>query len=152
MLKRLAEQEDLDSGDRQLSELFSNAAPFEVDHFRKRRIWVRLERGFKLPTRVARFWVRPLVIGALLISGTAMAELGHRYVLHGSGFLGLVASPSATSSNVTLAPRAVPQKAAPRAPLAVTSALEPADSAAPNDTLRDLRRGEPATPLARKLC
>ena len=133
MLKRLADQENLDSGDRKLSELLSSAAPFEDDPFRKRRIWVRLERGFKLPVRSARFWVRPLVIGALLISGTAAAELGHRYVLHGSGFLGLVGAPSATSSSVAVSPRAVPQKSVPRAPLAAVDALAPVDAPVPSE-------------------
>jgi len=88
MLKRLVDQEDLDGSDRQLSDLFRAAAPFEVDPFRKRRILVRLERGPKLGTR-AGFWLRPIVIAALLVSGTATAALGHRYVLHGSGFFGL---------------------------------------------------------------
>ncbi|HYQ44717.1 MAG TPA: hypothetical protein VER11_22185 [Polyangiaceae bacterium] len=136
MMKRLSEQESLDESERQLSELFSSAAPFEDDPFRKRRIWVRLERGFKLPTRAARFWVRPIVIAALLISGTAMAELGHRYVLHGSGFLGLAGAPSATSTSVVVAPRAAPQKArvhaAPddQAPVATAAPSEPAPSGA----------------------
>ncbi|HEX2674898.1 MAG TPA: hypothetical protein VHM25_28675 [Polyangiaceae bacterium] len=131
MLKRLAEQESLDSGERQLSELFSSAAPFEDDPFRKRRIWVRLERRFKLPARAARFGVRPLVIGVLLISGSATAELGHRYVLHGSGFLGWVGAPSSTSSNVGVAPRtANAPKPVVRAPLAAADDLAPAPSAA----------------------
>jgi len=135
MLKRLADQEGLDSGDRQLSELFSSAAPFEDDPFRKRRIWVRLERGFKLPARAARFWVRPLVIGALLISGSAMAELGHRYVLHGSGFLGLVEEPSATSASVVVAPHSAnAQKLAVRAPRPAADALAAAASAAAVDS------------------
>jgi len=133
MLKRLADQESLDSGDRQLSELFSSAAPFEDDPFRKRRIWVRLERGFNFPNRARRFWLRPIVIAALLISGTAMAELGHRYVLHGSGFLGLAGAPSATSANVAVAPRALPRRAAP-VPLsseASSVATEPEPAPAP---------------------
>lgn len=106
MLRRLVEQQSSDSADRRLSELFSSAAPFEDDDpFRKRRIWVRLERQFKLPRHAGRFWARPLVVAALLISGTAMAELGQRYVLHGSGFLGLGGSPRATSANAALATR-----------------------------------------------
>lgn len=129
MLKRLRDQESLDDADRELSELFSSVAPFEVDPFRKRRILVRLERGDKQRSRAARFWVRPLAIGALLISGTAMAELGHRYVLHGSGFLGLSGAPSATSGNVAVAPNPVPQKAAARAPIAAPD--EPTAAVAP---------------------
>jgi len=142
MLKRLIEQEGLDSGERQLSELFSSAAPFELDPFRKRRVWVRLERGAGARPRAGHFWLRPLAIGALLISGTAMAELGHRYVLHGSGFLGLSGAPSATAANVTRAPRAVkPQK------LDSTSAREPSSEvapAAPSAALPELAAAEPA--------
>jgi hypothetical protein len=130
VLKRLADQETLDSGDRRLSELLSSAAPFEDDAFRKRRIWVRLERRLALPARAARFWVRPLVLGALLISGTAAAELGHRYVLHGSGFLGLVGAPSATSASVVVAPRSARQKPVVRAPLAAVGEPTPATSVA----------------------
>lgn len=136
MLKRLRDQESLDDADRELSELFSSAAPFELDPFRKRRIWVRFERGDKQRSRAARFWARPLAIGALLISGTAMAELGHRYVLHGSGFLGLSGAPSATSGNVPVAPNPVPQKAAARAPIAAADEPAPAASvgeAAPSE-------------------
>lgn len=131
MLKRLADQESLDSGERQLAELFSSAAPFEDDPFRQRRIWLRLERRFGLPSRAGRFWVRPLVVAALLISGTAMAELGHRYVLHGTGFLGLVGAPSATSTNVAAARRAVPQKSAPRAARPAVDEPTPAAPVAP---------------------
>lgn len=130
-MKRLADEQGLDNGERQLSGLFSSAAPFEDDPFRKRRIWVRLERGFKLRARAGRVWVRPLVIAALLISGTAMAELGQRYVLHGSGFLGLVGAPSATSGNVALAPRATLQEPAPRAALTASDQAELAASATP---------------------
>jgi TolA-binding protein len=129
MLKRLADQESLDASDRQLSELFSSAPPFEDDPFRKRRVWVRLERGFKRPARAGRFWVRPIVIAALLISGTAAAELGHRYVLHGSGFLGLVGAPSATSSTVVPTPRSANAKPVVRAPLAANE-VAPAPSGA----------------------
>ena len=134
MLKRLIDEQSLDDGDRQLSELFSSAPQFQVDPFAKRRIWVRLERRSNLRARAGRFWLRPIAIAGLLISGTAMAQLGHRYVLHGSGFLGLGGTPSATSSNVTLAPRATTaQKRKASAPLATPSEVieAPADSAAP---------------------
>ena len=140
MLKRLIDQGSLDGSDRRLSELFSKAAPFAVDPFRKRRIWVSLERGAKRRTRTAHFWLRPIAIAALLISGTAAAELGHRYVLHGSGFLGFAAAPSATSPNGTLASRPpkkptaspvhrVANEAAPTPPPAV-----PAELASPEPT------------------
>lgn len=125
MLKRLVDEAGLDDRDRQLSELFSSAAPFEVDPFRKRRVLVRLERerGSKLRTGAARFWLRPIVIATFLISGTAMAELGHRYVLHGSSFFGLAGagSNSAAPANVKLA--AAIAKRAPNGKLAPPSAL-----------------------------
>jgi len=146
MLKRLVEQERLDEHERQLSELFSSAAPFEDDPFRKRRVWVRLERGFKLPTRAGRFGVRAIVIAALLVSGSAMAELGHRYVLHGSGFLGWGGAPSATSPNVAVAPRAAARKVAAPASLAAAESLAPLASAAPIE--RAASEVAPAEPAA----
>jgi len=131
MLKRLVEleQEGADGVDRKLSELLRAAAPFEIDPFRKRRIWVRLERGSQLRSRAGRFWLRPIVIAALLVSGTAMAELGHLYVLHGTGFLGLGGSPSATTSSVPVAPpsASIAQRA-PRGNLASEGELAPAAS------------------------
>ena len=133
MLKRLVEleQEGADGVDRKLSELLRAAAPFEIDPFRKRRIWVRLERGSQLRSRAGRFWLRPIVIAALLVSGTAMAELGHLYVLHGTGFLGLGGSPSATTSSVPVAPHSASiAKRAPRGNLASEGELAPAASAA----------------------
>jgi len=132
MLKRLIDESQLDDSDRQLSELFSSAAPFEVDPFRKRRIWVRLERGFKVRARAGRFWLRPLAIAALLVSGTAMAELGHRYVLHGSGFLGLSGFPGTTKSTLTSPPR-------PRSLAAPKPASAPLDSS---------REAAPVSPAA----
>ena len=129
MLKRLVDDQGLDSSGRQLADLFRAAAPFEVDPFRKRRILVRLERGPKLSTR-AGFWLRPVVIAALLVSGTATAELGHRYVLHGSGFFGLGGSPSATSSSVKVSPHPAPSaKRASSAKLGAASESAPVESA-----------------------
>lgn len=103
MVKRLIEQEGLDTVDSQLADLFRAAAPFESDPFRKRRILVRLERS---PARSApRFWMRPVVVAALLVSGTATAALGHRYVFQGSGLLGWLGEPSAPTTNASrLAP------------------------------------------------
>jgi hypothetical protein len=136
MLKRLVDDAGSDDGDRRLSELFSSAAPFEVDPFRKRRILVRLERQreSKLRTRAARFWLRPVVIATLLSSGTAMAELGHRYVLHGSGFLGLaLGGPHNATSSVTSASQSASiAKRAPISKLAASNEPAPAvASAAP---------------------
>ena len=129
MSKRLIDEVGLDGSDRTLADLFRAAAPFELDPFSKRRVLVRLERAFKPRTGAARFWLRPIVIAALLVSGTATAALGHRYVLHGSGFLGLVGAPSATSSEPKAAPS--PKRAASESPPA-PSALAPLTSAAPS--------------------
>jgi len=126
-LVELVEEEGTDRIERTLSQLLRSAAPFEIDHFRKRRIWVRLERRPNLRPRAGRFWLRPLVIAALLVSGTATAGLGHLYVLHGSGFFGLVGAPSTTSSNVPTTPHAASlTKRAPRDEPARESEPQPA--------------------------
>ena len=131
MVKRLTDEVGLDAHEQTLADLFRAAAPFDLDPFRKRRIWVRLERASAPSAAAARFWLRPLVVGALLVSGTATAALGHRYVLHGSGFLGLGGAPSATASNVPAAPRSAPvAKRAPSA-AAAPSELAPPLAAAP---------------------
>ena len=142
MLKRLVDEAGPDEADRQLSELFRSAAAFEIDPFRKRRILVRLERGPNLRPRAGRFWLRPIVLAALLVSGTAMAELGHLYVLHGTGFFGLGGAPSATSSNVPVAPNSVPAaKRTPRGRLATDRALSSSASSASSAS-------EPAAPAS----
>jgi len=131
-LKRLAEQDVLDSDERRLSELLSSSAPFQDDPFRKRRIWVRLEREIDAPKRPRRLWLRPVAIAGLLISGTAMAELGDRYVLHGSGFLNLSSAPAGTSGNVMVSPRPLHSvKLAARAPVTASEQTAPLESAAP---------------------
>jgi hypothetical protein len=131
MLKRLVDEAGSDSSDRRLSELFRSAAAFEVDPFRKRRIWVRLERGATLRRGPARFWLRPVVIAAVLVSGTAMAELGHRYVSKGSGFLGLGGARTVTSVSAPLAPRpAALVKHAPVANLGPSAESAPAVASA----------------------
>ena len=94
MVKRLKDGESLETLDLQLTDLFRAAAPFEVDPFQKRRILVRLERKSVPSTRP--FWVRPAIIATLLVSGTATAALGHRYVTQGSPFL----SPTTTTTTV----------------------------------------------------
>ena len=155
MSNRLVDEPGLDESDRKLAELFRSVARFEVDPFRKRRIWVRLERGSLRSGGAARFWLRPIVIATLLISGTAMAELGHRYVLHGSGFFGLGGSPSATSSNLQVAPHAasLPKRlpsgelttdselapSAPSAPASVAAATPEPASSAPRGAAKGLR-------------
>ena len=148
MLKRLLDEEGLDDDDRRLSELFRAAAPFEVDPFRKRRILVRLERASNHGPRAARFWLRPMVIATLLVSGTATAALGHRYVLHGSGFFGLGGSPIATTSNVQAASHAAPLvKRAPNKKLGDTAQLAPPEAApavaVPADSAASVARAAP---------
>ena len=126
MVKRLIDEIGLQGGDHRLAELFRAAAPFEMDPFRKRRIWVRLERGTHLRNGGARFWLRPIVIATLLVSGTATAALGHRYVLRGSRFFGLAAAPSAASSGTKAAPQSArTPKPASNANLGVTAEVAP---------------------------
>src|SRR4051794_40118787 len=90
-MRRLVENEGLLDGlDVRLVELFRTANHNRVDPFRKRRIWVRLERT---PVRDARrFLLRPVVAAALLVSGSAAAALGQRYVAHGFGILDLASA------------------------------------------------------------
>jgi hypothetical protein len=86
MVKRLIDEQGLDDSDELLADLFRAAAPFEADPFRKRRVLVSMSR---VQARgVSRFWLRPAVVATLLVSGTATAALGHRYVAHGTGFFG----------------------------------------------------------------
>jgi hypothetical protein len=159
VLKRLVDEEGLDDSDRRLSDLFRAAAPFDADPFRKRRIWVQLERGCKPGTRRRRFWLRPMVVAALLVSGTATA-LGHRFVLRGSGFFGLEGgSPSATSSSVKVSRHSTSSsKRAPTANTDAASAPAPApvelvpvepDASIPRATTKNTRprpgSGEDAT-------
>jgi hypothetical protein len=106
MVKRLIDEQGLDSADSQLADLFRSAPPFAVDPFRKRRILVRLERGSS--RSALRFWLKPTVFAGLLISGTAAAALGNRYVLHGSGFLGLGEAPNTSASTAAVAPKRAP--------------------------------------------
>ena len=91
-MKRLVDDEMLETTERRLADLFRSAAPFQMDPFRKRRILVRLERkGDSVGARP--FWLRPVVVATLLISGTAAAAFGQRYVPLGS-LLGLRAAAS----------------------------------------------------------
>jgi hypothetical protein len=104
MVKRLIDEQGLESTDQRLADLFRAAAPFEADPFRKRRVLVSLSR---LQSRsVPRFWLRPVVVATLLVSGTATAALGHRYVAHGTGFFGF------GPPGVSPAPSVKPQAAA----------------------------------------
>ena len=107
MMKRLLDGESLETEDLRLAELFRVAAPFEVDPFRKRRILVRLERKGSAISRP--LWLRSAIIATLLISGTATAALGHRYVTQGGSFFG-----SGTSSEAVQEVKAPRRAARPR--------------------------------------
>ncbi|HEY5373552.1 MAG TPA: hypothetical protein VIK01_07680 [Polyangiaceae bacterium] len=126
-MKRLVDEGELNAADRQLAELFRSAPPFEVDPFRKRRVLVGLERAQRRV--VSRFWLKPgvvAVVAVALMSGTAMAALGHRYVARGLVFLGLGSAPQATLVHSA----AAPQHAAPR-PVGLAAAAAPEASAQP---------------------
>lgn len=98
MVKRLIDEQSLESTDQRLADLFRVAAPFEADPFRKRRVLVSLSR---LHTRrVSPFWLRPVIVATLLVSGTATAALGHRYVTHGTGLFGFGAPVATVTPNV----------------------------------------------------
>ena len=130
MVKRLIDEQGLESTDQHLADLFRAAAPFEADPFRKRRVLVSLSR---MESRSApRFWLRPVIIATLLVSGTATAALGHRYVAHGTGFFGF--GPPAVSPAPSVKPQAP-----------VTAAHAAAGHADSNDVPTD---GEPVDRLA----
>ena len=143
-MKRLVEDESLQDGrDKRLAELFRAAGPFQVDPFRKRRILVRLERSPVRSTR--RFWVRPLVVAAVLVSGSAAAAFGHRYISEGFGMLALRSAEKSSVANVvptTPGPVAV----RPAMPSVVEVPAEPADESAfatpaPQPSARHGRKG-----------
>jgi hypothetical protein len=125
MVKRLIDEEGMDGIDSRLAALFRAAPRFEVDPFRKRRVLVSLERmqGRSLP----RFWLRPAVVAALLVSGSAAAAMGHRYVTHGTGFFGF--GPPVTSGTST--PSVQAGAASPRTRAAVAAPADP-ENAAPS--------------------
>jgi hypothetical protein len=137
MVKRLIDEQGLADSDELLADLFRAAAPFEADPFRKRRVLVSLSR---IQARgLPRFWLRPVIVATLLVSGTATAALGHRYVAHGTGFFGF-GPPAATSAATSV-------KVAPAATHAAASHVEandaPADSAAIVDPIAPDAFGAP---------
>lgn len=134
-MKRLTDEEQLSGEDEQLADLLRAAAPFESDPFRKRRVLVALERG-RAAGR-ARFWLRPALIAALLVSGTAAAAIGHRYVTSPS-FFGTSAVPS-TSPMLPAPAAAAPPPASLRVeepPLAQEPPLAEEPPLAQEPTLR----------------
>lgn len=131
MLKRLIEQQGLQGSDEKLADLLRAAAPFEADPFRKRRVLVSLSRV--QPRTRARFWLRPATIATLLVSGTATAALGHRYVAHGTGFFGFGPTASAalsvTTPNQSVHAAVASQVAPSSAPVANTEPIAAATEA-----------------------
>jgi hypothetical protein len=86
--------------DERLAALFRVARQRPIDPFRKRRVLVRLER--QQQRRMTRLWLRPVVLAALLVTGTAAAELGHRYAhLAPALFRSAPESNSQTSTAIT---------------------------------------------------
>ncbi|HTA92693.1 MAG TPA: hypothetical protein VK745_24110 [Polyangiaceae bacterium] len=152
MVKRLIDEQGLESTDQRLADLFRVAAPFEADPFRKRRVLVSLSR---LHTRrVSPFWLRPVIVATLLVSGTATAALGHRYVTHGSGLFGfgapaVTATPSVQAVPVRVQAAAASPVVSNDAPAAASDALvdtTPADAVdPPPSTVRPAAKGSAHT-------
>jgi len=86
MQTRSSDESGMDSLDERLAELLRAAAPFEIDPFQKRRVLARLERASQRKAGGGR-WLRPAVIGTLLMSGPATAALEGRYVVRSSELL-----------------------------------------------------------------
>src|SRR3954468_19383077 len=98
MMKRLVTDESLHDGpDICLADLLRAARPLPIDPFCKRRILVRLERA--LAPMCPRFWVRPAVVAALLVSGSAAAALGRSYCATGFDVVGLGRAEEPTASS-----------------------------------------------------
>jgi hypothetical protein len=77
-MNRLIDEQSLECTDEHLADLFRASAVFESDPFRKRRVLVSLMRA--RPRSSRRPWLQGVIVGILLVSGTAAAALGHRYV------------------------------------------------------------------------
>jgi hypothetical protein len=145
-VKSLAE-ESVDYGDRKLAELFRLAMHPRSDPFRKRRVLVKLERMQR--RNFPRFWLRPLMIAALFLSGSAAAELGHRYVsLAPALFRSAPESASAAARVTAFAPVRVPNCVSASEPKGVTAAptTVPDPSAAPSTTPRTTPRKNTPSP------
>ncbi|MEO7038148.1 MAG: hypothetical protein ABI548_29535 [Polyangiaceae bacterium] len=142
-MKRLVEEAELDTADRQLADLFRSAPPFVLDPFRKRRVLVGLERSQQRALR--RFWLKPAVVAFVLMSGTAMAELGHRYVAHGLVFLGVgSAARAALVHSAATPPATAPQPLSVAAPDAsATAPAEPEPEASARPTFKALAHARP---------
>jgi hypothetical protein len=104
VVKMLIDEDGLDAQDATLAALFRVAKRAQIDHFRKRRVFASLERARGRGLR--RFWLRPVLVSAVLVSGTAAASVGQQYyVSHGMRLFGLGESPVRQRSKApTLAP------------------------------------------------
>ncbi|HEY4106683.1 MAG TPA: hypothetical protein VGM44_22435 [Polyangiaceae bacterium] len=141
MIKRLIDDPCVEATEERLADLFRAATPYEADPFRKRRVLVSMSRVEA--RRVPRFWLRPAVIAILLVSGTATAAIGHRYVAHGSGFFGF-GSAAPAAATVTGAVALVPasKTALNAAAQPSTDSTDP-DTAAPADAPLTTDSAEP---------
>jgi hypothetical protein len=131
MIKRLIEEDGLDSVDRQLADLFRAAEPFAPDVFGSRRVWVRLERTSRNNASL-RPRLKAAVVVTLLFSGTAVAALGQRYISMGRGVPMTASARPIVDATVTRS-RAIRKPALDRssvsgkesAPAAVDSSVQP---------------------------
>jgi hypothetical protein len=138
MLNRLIDEPGLGRSEEQLAELFRAAQELGADPFCKRRVLVKLKRA---PERRPGLRLQAVVVATLLVSGTATAALGHRYVARRAGFFGSSA-PVTPASNVEMASgRASPRTLGARG--ASLSGAEPGDAA--DARASSLTSGAPAS-------
>jgi hypothetical protein len=129
MLKRLIDAPDLEGADAELADLLRAAAPFETDPFRKRRVLVSMNRV--RARRAARFWLRPAIVAALLVSGTATAAIGHRYHAPFAVFFGFGAKPVSPNPASAIPLKSRPVPVPEQASHVVPPAIDPASASAP---------------------
>ena len=133
-MKRLVDQSELGADEQKLADLFRASPPFELDPFRKRRVLVSLSR--QKPRARLHAWLRPVAGLVLLVSGSAAAAIGHRYVAHGGDFFGWLpgAAPSAAAPTAQPVAHAVAQPAPVAAQRALADSAELAPANAPEST------------------
>jgi hypothetical protein len=135
-MNRLINEQSLELTDERLADLFRANSAFETDPFRKRRVFVSLMRARAASPR--RPWLQAVLVATLLVSGTATAALGHRYVAR-NGFPGYGAAARAQA----------PSKAAPTQLHARTFPANQAETAeAPSDGPALAERAASANPPA----
>jgi hypothetical protein len=128
-MNRLINEQSLERTDERLADLFRATAMFESDPFRKRRVLVSLMRARIRSSR--RPWLQGVLVAMLLVSGTATAALGHRYVAR-NGFPGFGAAASAERAPSERAPTRthVPTPAPSQIDTHEVQSAAPADDAA----------------------